>query len=67
MLRKKGKSVEYGSVSIPKSLLNKIDSMVDELGYWPSRSAFVRDACLQKIEHYKREVKRSKGTVEKAE
>jgi Arc/MetJ-type ribon-helix-helix transcriptional regulator len=39
----------YVTVSIPKAIAGKIDFLIDELGYWPSRSSFVREACLEKI------------------
>jgi Arc/MetJ-type ribon-helix-helix transcriptional regulator len=39
----------YATVSIPKAIAEKINYLIDELGYWPSRSAFVREACLEKI------------------
>ena len=39
----------YVTVSIPKAIAEKIDCLIDVLGYWTSRSAFVREACLEKI------------------
>ena len=39
----------YVTVSIPKAVAGKIDYLIEVLGYWPSRSAFVREACLEKI------------------
>lgn len=41
-------SVKYVTVSIPKAITDDIDYLLDELGYWPSRSSFVREACLEK-------------------
>ena len=41
--------IKYVTVSIPKAVANRIDYYVDNLGYWPSRSSFVREACLEKI------------------
>jgi len=41
--------VKYVTVSIPKGVADKIDLLIGELGYWPSRSSFVREACLEKI------------------
>ena len=40
---------KYVTVSIPRALAEKIDSLIGELGYWPSRGAFVREACLEKV------------------
>jgi len=40
---------KYATVSIPRGIANAIDELIEELGYWPSRGAFVREACLDKI------------------
>ena len=40
---------KFGSVSLPTGILEAIDSLIADLRYWPSRSAFVREACLEKI------------------
>jgi len=42
--------VEFSAISIPLPILEEIDRLIEGLGYWPSRSAFVREACLEKIE-----------------
>ena len=42
-------SVQYATISIPLAIAAEIDKLLSELGYWPSRSAFVREACLDKI------------------
>jgi Arc/MetJ-type ribon-helix-helix transcriptional regulator len=41
--------VRYVTVSIPKAVADRIDFLIGELGYWPSRGSFVREACLEKI------------------
>ncbi|MBL7079965.1 ribbon-helix-helix protein, CopG family [Candidatus Bathyarchaeota archaeon] len=54
----------YVTVSIPKAIARKIDYLIEVLGYWPSRSAFVREACLEKItgeERRLRELRSSGG------
>jgi Arc/MetJ-type ribon-helix-helix transcriptional regulator len=40
---------KYVTVSIPRGIAKDIDSLIKELGYWPSKSSFVREACLEKI------------------
>ncbi len=40
---------KYVTVSIPRGIANDIDSLIKQLGYWPSKSSFVREACLEKI------------------
>ena len=42
-------SVKYVTVSIPKAVADNIDFLIGELGFWPSRSSFVREASLEKI------------------
>lgn len=40
---------KFGTVSIPMGVIEAIDDIVEELRYWPSRAAFAREACLEKI------------------
>jgi len=40
---------KYATISIPRGIANIIDELIEELGYWPSRGAFVREACLEKV------------------
>ncbi len=40
---------KYATVSIPRGIADAIDELIEELGYWPSRGAFVREACLDKV------------------
>ena len=42
-------STKYVTVSIPRGIARDIDGLIKELGYWPSKSSFVREACLEKI------------------
>ena len=45
---------KYVTVSLPKGITDEIDKLIEELQYWPSRGAFARDACLEKIREEKR-------------
>ena len=47
----------YVTVSIPKAIAKKIDQLIEKLGYWPSRSSFVREACLEKISQEERRLR----------
>ena len=40
---------KYVTISIPAALAEAIDELNGELGYWPSRGAFVREAVLLKL------------------
>lgn len=50
--------VRFGAVSLPLKILEEIDRLIEELGYWPSRSAFVREACLEKLEREKERLRK---------
>ena len=41
--------MRYVIVSIPRAIAEKIDHLIEGLGYWPSKSSFVREACLEKV------------------
>jgi Arc/MetJ-type ribon-helix-helix transcriptional regulator len=45
---------QYVTVSIPVAISREIDRLIEGLGYWPSRSAFVRESCLEKIRQEQR-------------
>jgi Arc/MetJ-type ribon-helix-helix transcriptional regulator len=47
--RNVGRKVPFSTVSLPLPVLEEIDDLIRKFGYWPSRSAFVREACLEKI------------------
>ena len=44
------KKSKYKTVSIPRGVTELIEELIEELGLWPSVSAFAREACLEKIE-----------------
>lgn len=46
----------YRSISLPKTLLDEVGKVLEELGYWPTKTAFVRQAVLDMLEKYKQEL-----------
>ncbi len=40
----------YVTISLTKGIADVVDELMEELGYWPSRGAFVREAALEKIQ-----------------
>ena len=56
----------YVTVSIPTAIAAKIDTIIGELGYWPSRSSFVREACLEKISVEERRLRELRGSRDEA-
>jgi Arc/MetJ-type ribon-helix-helix transcriptional regulator len=52
---------KFGSVSLPTGILEAIDALIADLRYWPSRSSFVREACLEKIRQERDRLKELKN------
>ena len=48
---------KYVTISLPRALADDIDKLIEELGYWPSRGAFAREACLEKIRSERKRLK----------
>jgi len=48
----------YITVSLPRGLGVEIDSILRVKDYWPSRSAFVREAVIQKIKEENNRIKK---------
>ena len=46
---------DYVTISLLKSIADQIDELIKEHGNWPSRGAFVREACIAKIKKEKEE------------
>jgi len=44
----------FSSVSLPTPLIKKIEEVVIELGYGPTKTAFVREASLEKLDKHKK-------------
>ena len=40
---------KYSTISLPNKLLDEVDKLIDELGFWVSRSQFTREAVLDKL------------------
>ena len=47
---------KYVTISLPRGVSDEIDTLMEELGYWPSRGAFAREACITKIRKEKRKL-----------
>lgn len=50
------KDFTYVSLGIPRHITDEIDQLIDKFGYWPSRSAFAREACIEKIDREKQKL-----------
>ena len=64
-----GDRLSYVTVSIPVAIADDIDGLIGELGYWPSRGAFVREACIEKIRRERerlREIQEATGGTDQS-
>jgi Arc/MetJ-type ribon-helix-helix transcriptional regulator len=48
---KKGRG-EFRTVSLPSSLVERVEKTVNDLRYWPTKTDFVREAVLEKLERF---------------
>ena len=65
--KKRGRG-PFLSVSFPTPLLREVERIVDELGYWPNKTAFIREAVMDKLDRHRRELearRRAEGAGEK--
>ncbi len=45
---------KYATVKILRALADDMDTLMEDIGYWPSRGAFVREACIEKMERVRK-------------
>ena len=53
---------EYRTVSIPERLAKDMKKLMEEIGWWPSLSSFVREACHEKL--YAERIKKRASIME---
>ena len=57
----------YVTVSLTKGISDAMDELIEELGYWPSRGAFAREACIKMIrEEWPRLETKEEPSIERA-
>ena len=59
MTREKKGRGDFRTVSLPSSLVDEVEKVVGNLGYWPTKTDFVREAVLEKLERYRREAEKN--------
>ncbi|MBA7633209.1 hypothetical protein ES703_40771 [subsurface metagenome] len=67
VIHKLDESPKYTSVAFPTEMVEAIRDLIKELKYWPSASAFAREAVLEKIRQEKavlKEVRKARGEKE---
>lgn len=53
----------FSSISFPIRLTKEVERVVKELGYWSTKTAFIHEAVIRKLEMYKNELEAKKGTA----
>jgi Arc/MetJ-type ribon-helix-helix transcriptional regulator len=56
---KKGRG-HFASLSLPRPLVTEIEKIVTQLGYWPNKTSFIREAVMEKMEKHKKELETRK-------
>jgi len=46
----------FSSISFPTPLINEVERVVNELGYWSTKTAFIHEAVMERLERYKKEL-----------
>jgi Arc/MetJ-type ribon-helix-helix transcriptional regulator len=53
---KKGRG-EFRTISLPASLVEQIGIFIEEFKYWPTKTDFVREAVIDKLEKYREKLR----------
>jgi len=54
-LRKRRKEARFATISLPVRLVEEIEHIVETVGYWPTKTDFVREAVIEKLERFRKE------------
>jgi len=55
---------QFSTISLPTSLINEVERIVEEFKYWPRKTDFVREAVIEKLERYRKELEeRRRGSL----
>jgi len=67
MVEEAKKRGPFSSISFPTPLIKEIEKVVRELGYWPTKTAFIREAVMEKLERHRKELEAPRRTAEEPE
>ena len=62
--KEKGRGA-FSTISLPTPLIEEVERIIEEFKYWPRKTDFVREAVVQKLERYKKELEKRKQAEEK--
>lgn len=57
LVKAKGKNRgSFSSISFPTPLIKEVEKVVAEVGYWSTKTAFIHEAVMERLEVYKKEL-----------
>lgn len=57
MVKAKRGRGHFSTVSLPTPLVETVEKVVKEFKYWPTKTDFIREAVLEKMERYYKDMK----------
>jgi Arc/MetJ-type ribon-helix-helix transcriptional regulator len=57
MRRKRREGTKFATISLPTPLIEEIERLIVELRYWPTKTDFIREAVVEKLEQFKKKPK----------
>jgi Arc/MetJ-type ribon-helix-helix transcriptional regulator len=54
MRRKRREGTKFATVSLPTPLIEEIERLIVELRYWPTKTDFIREAVVEKLERFRK-------------
>jgi len=61
------KRSRFSTISLPTPLIEEVEGIVEKFKYWPTKTDFVREAVLEKLRVYKKELEERRQDQESRE
>ena len=58
--RKRRKGAKFATISLPVRLVEEVEQIVETVRYWPTKTDFIREAVMEKLERFREEQKEHK-------
>ena len=56
MAKLKKEKSKFSTISLPTPLVEEVERIVSKFKYWPTKTDFVREAVLERLEKYRKEL-----------
>ncbi|MGB9672492.1 MAG: ribbon-helix-helix domain-containing protein [Candidatus Norongarragalinales archaeon] len=64
--RKRRAGTKFATVSLPTPLIEEIERLIVELRYWPTKTDFIREAVVEKLERFRKKKPQEKRKCSRA-